>query len=106
MKKNLAKEIIEAVQILINNAMKKTTNINGGVITAISDNGMETDMVGILESLTQCVHRVHGLACRIERIDALVRRTAGMGGLTVEGEGLCHAAVGALDDVTGMGTHA
>lgn len=39
MKKNLAKEIIEAVQILINNAMKKTTNINGGIITAINDNG-------------------------------------------------------------------
>ena len=39
MKKNPAKEIIEAVQILINNAIKKTTNINGGIITAINDNG-------------------------------------------------------------------
>lgn len=35
MKKNPAQEIIDVIQILIDNAMKKTTNINGGVITSI-----------------------------------------------------------------------
>ena len=39
MKKNPAQEIIEAMQILIDNAMRKTTNINSGIITAINDNG-------------------------------------------------------------------
>lgn len=39
MKKNPAQEIIEAMQILIDNAMKKTTNINSGIITAINNNG-------------------------------------------------------------------
>ena len=37
--KNPAQEIIEAIQILIDNAMKKTTNINGGIITAINNDG-------------------------------------------------------------------
>ena len=39
MKKDNAQEIIEVMQILIDNSMKKTTNINGGIITAINDNG-------------------------------------------------------------------
>ena len=39
MKKNPAQEIIEAAQILIDNAMRKTTNINSGIITAINNNG-------------------------------------------------------------------
>lgn len=39
MKKNPAQEIIESMQILIDNSMKKTTNINSGIITAIDDNG-------------------------------------------------------------------
>lgn len=38
MKKNYAQDIIDAIQILINNAMKKTTNINGGIITSIDNN--------------------------------------------------------------------
>ena len=37
--KNPAQEIIEAVQILIDNSMKKTTNINSGIITAINEDG-------------------------------------------------------------------
>ena len=42
MKKNPAQEIIEAAQILIDNSMKKVTNINGGIITAINDNNKYT----------------------------------------------------------------
>ena len=37
--KNPAQEVIEAVQILIDNAIKKTTNVNGGIITSIGENG-------------------------------------------------------------------
>lgn len=39
MRKKPAEEVVESIQILIDNAMKKTTNINGGIITAINDNG-------------------------------------------------------------------
>lgn len=39
MKKNPAQEIIEAIQILVDNAIKKTTNINGGIVTAINNDG-------------------------------------------------------------------
>lgn len=39
MRKDPAKEIVEAVQILIDNSIKKTTNINGGIVTAINDDG-------------------------------------------------------------------
>ena len=38
MNKNPAQEIIDAIQILIDNAMKKTTNINGGIVTSIDNN--------------------------------------------------------------------
>jgi hypothetical protein len=37
--RNPAQEIIEAMQILIDNAMKKTTSVNSGIITAINNNG-------------------------------------------------------------------
>lgn len=36
--KNPAKEIIETIQILIDSAMKKITNVNGGIITSIDEN--------------------------------------------------------------------
>ena len=36
--KNPAKEIVEAIQILIDSAMEKTTNVNGGIITSIDEN--------------------------------------------------------------------
>lgn len=38
MRKNPAQEIVESIQILIDSAMKKTTNINGGIITSIDEN--------------------------------------------------------------------
>ena len=37
--RNPAQEIIEAMQILIDNAMKKITSVNSGIITAINNNG-------------------------------------------------------------------
>ena len=37
MKKSPAQEIIDAIQILINSAIKKVTNINGGIITSIDE---------------------------------------------------------------------
>lgn len=39
MKNNPAQEIIESMQILIDNSMKKTTVIDSGIITAINNNG-------------------------------------------------------------------
>ena len=36
--KNPAKEIVETIQILIDSAMKKITNVNGGIITSIDEN--------------------------------------------------------------------
>lgn len=56
--KNPAQEIIEATQILIDNAIKKTTNVNGGIITAINDNGKYSVLVrgktNILPAYPKC----------------------------------------------------
>ena len=42
---NPAQQIIEAIQILVDNAMKKTTNINGGIITSINNDGRYSVLV-------------------------------------------------------------
>lgn len=52
MKKNPAQEIIDSIQILIDNSMKRITNINGGIIASINnDNKYVVYVKGVKNTL-------------------------------------------------------
>lgn len=59
---NPAQQIIEAIQILVDNAMKKTTNINGGIITSINNDGRYSVLVKGKTNILKAYPRTRSLS--------------------------------------------